>query len=79
MFLQQKPIPGYWYSNLSGQLIQVRAIVYLGGKRSRIVLEDITGKRESVDIDSWFGMDLVLHSPVNEPRADQAARDTDLI
>ena len=30
MFLQQKPIPGYWYSNFSGQLIQVRAIVYSG-------------------------------------------------
>ncbi len=41
MLLQQKPIPGYWYSNFSGQLIQVRAIVYLAGKRRRIVLEDI--------------------------------------
>ncbi|MGB5439858.1 MAG: hypothetical protein WBN57_01075 [Gammaproteobacteria bacterium] len=74
MFLQQKPIPGYWYSNLSGQLIQVRALVYLAGKRSRIVLEDISGKRESVDYDNWHGMDMVLHSPVLEQRQ-EASRD----
>ena len=76
MFLQQKPIPGYWYSNFSDQLIQVRAIVYLAGMRKRIVLEDIGGKREFVDIESWHGMDLVLHSPVIEQQEDEIARDT---
>ena len=71
MFLQQKPIPGYWYSNLSGQLIQVRALVYLSGKRSRVVLEDISGKRETVDYGNWHGMDMVLHSPVlDQPQED---------
>ncbi len=75
MLLQQKPIPGYWYSNFSGQLIQVRAIVYLAGQRRRIVLEDITGKRESIDVDSWHGMDLVLHSPVNVHPEGDVARD----
>ncbi|NNJ94562.1 MAG: hypothetical protein HKP57_07450 [Halobacteria archaeon] len=64
MFLQQKPIPGYWYSNQSGQLIQVRAIVFTGGRGSRIVIEDISGKRQSLDVPSWRDMDLVLHSPV---------------
>ena len=66
MYLQQKPIPGYWYSNLSGQLIQVRALVYTSGRRSWIVLEDISGKREYVDLESWNGMDLVLHSPATD-------------
>lgn len=66
MFLQQRPIPGYWYSNLSGQLIQVRAILYTSGKRSHIVLEDIHGKRVYIDVPGWQGMDLVLHSPVQE-------------
>jgi hypothetical protein len=66
MFLQQKPIPGYWYSNQSGQLIQVRAIVFSGGKGNRIVIEDISGKRESLDLPSWRDMDLVLHSPVSD-------------
>ena len=75
MLLQQKPIPGYWYSNFTGQLIQVRAIVYLAGKRRRIVLEDISGKRASIDVDSWHGMDLVLHSPVNAEPHEEAARD----
>ncbi len=74
MFLQHKPIPGYWYSNLSGQLIQVRALVYLSGKRSRVVLEDISGKRESVNYEDWRGMDMVLHSPVLE-QSQEAARD----
>jgi hypothetical protein len=74
MYLQQQPIPGYWYSNLSGQLIQVRALVYLSGKRSRVVLEDISGKRESVDYEDWHGMDMVLHSPVLEQQQ-EAARD----
>lgn len=64
MFLQQKPIPGYWYSNQSGQLIQVRAIVFSGGRGNRIVIEDISGKRQSLDVTSWREMDLVLHSPV---------------
>ena len=66
MWKKQKPIPGYWYSNQSGQLIQVRAIVFSGGKGSRIVIEDISGKRESLDMVSWRDMDLVLHSPVSE-------------
>ena len=66
MFLQQKPIPGYWYSNQSGQLIQVRAIVFSGGRGNRIVIEDISGKRESLDVASWRDMDLVLHSPVSD-------------
>jgi hypothetical protein len=68
MFLQQRAIPGYWYSNLSGQLLQVRAILYISGKRRRIVLEDIRGKRTYVDASGWRGMDLVLHSPVIEPQ-----------
>ena len=73
MYLQQKPIPGYWYSNLSGQLLQVRAMVYASGERRSIVLEDIHGKRNYVDTDGWNALDLVLHSPVVEQQP--AARD----
>jgi hypothetical protein len=75
MFLQQKPIPGYWYSNFSGQLIQVRAIVFSQGRHNRIIIEDINGKRESIDFSLWCGMDLVLHSPVVASDADDAVRD----
>jgi hypothetical protein len=73
MYLQQKPIPGYWYSNLSGQLLQVRALVYTSGERRRIVLEDIHGKRDHVDAEGWNALDLVLHSPVVEQQ--HVARD----
>ena len=76
MFLQQKPIPGYWYSNLAGQLIQVRAIVFAAGQRSRIILEDISGNRQSVDLSNWRSMDMVLHSPVVDHGRDDAGRDT---
>jgi hypothetical protein len=75
MFLQQKPIPGYWYSNLAGQLIQVRAIVFSAGQRSRIILEDISGRRQSVDLANWRSMDMVLHSPVADRMRDGSARD----
>jgi hypothetical protein len=75
MFLQQKPIPGYWYSNFSGQLIQVRALVFTQGKRNRIIIEDINGKRESIDFTLWRGMDLVLHSPVVDAGNGGAVRD----
>jgi hypothetical protein len=75
MFLQQKPIPGYWYSNFSGQLIQVRALVFAQGRRSRIIIEDINGRRESIDFVLWRGMDLVLHSPVVDSGTDGAVRD----
>ena len=74
MFLQHKPIPGY--CNLSGQLFQVRAIVLASGQSSRIILEDIHGKRQSVDMESWRGMDLVLHSPVVDNLRDDAAHDS---
>ena len=73
MYLQQKPIPGYWYSNLSGQLLQVRALVYTTGQSRSIVLEDIHGKRDHVDSDGWNALVLVLHSPVVEQR--HAVRD----
>jgi hypothetical protein len=68
MRLQQRPVPGYWYSNLAGQLIQVRAILYRSGKRARIVVEDIHGTRIHVDPSGWCDMDLMLHSPVVEQR-----------
>ena len=56
-------------------MIQVRAIVFSTGQRSRIILEDISGKRQSVDLADWRSMDMVLHSPVTDRQRDGAARD----
>ena len=68
MLLQQRPIPGYWYANIVGQLVQVRAVMYSGNKISRIVLEYINGRRDFVDMDGWVYLDLALHSPGMERR-----------
>ena len=73
MLLQQKPIAGYWYTNIVGQLVQVRAVLYVSGRISRIVLEYINGRREFVNMHGWYYLDLALHSPSFEPRA--GARD----
>lgn len=66
--LVHKPIPGYWYANISGQLMQVRAVLYEGAAASRTVLEYINGRRETVAIEDWAKLDLSLHSPGAEQR-----------
>lgn len=68
MLLQHRPIPGYWYANIVGQLVQVRAVLYTNGALSRIVLEYINGRRDFVDSDGWRYLDLALHSPGMERR-----------
>jgi len=68
MRLQQEPIPGYWYTNIVGQLVQVRAILHAGGRIRRIVIEYASGKRDFVDLEGWCYLDLVLHSPCLQRR-----------
>ncbi|MGA7800255.1 MAG: hypothetical protein WCC36_05550 [Gammaproteobacteria bacterium] len=68
MRLQQEPIPGYWYTNIVGQLVQVRAVLHAEGRIKRIVLEYANTRRESVDMEGWLHLDLVLHSPFCQPR-----------
>jgi hypothetical protein len=61
--LLHQPIPGYWYSNIVGQLQQVRVVLHEGRRQSRVILESINGKRQTVDLDDWYRLDLTLHSP----------------
>lgn len=61
-------MPGYWYSNIVGQLQQVRVVLHEGKRPRRVVLENINGKRQSVDLDGWYRLDLTLHSPGIETR-----------
>ena len=72
--LVYKPIPGYWYANIKGQLMQVRAVLYEGTKANRTILEYINGRRETVAIDDWYRMDLSLHSPGIEQRRNRSRR-----
>ncbi len=66
--LLHQPQPGYWYTNTIGQLQQVRVILHQGRRKSLIVLESINGKRQTVDLDGWYRLDLTLHSPGVERR-----------
>lgn len=61
--LPQEPIPGYWYTNIVGQLQQVRVVLFDGHRQKLVVLENIGGKRQTVDLDGWQRLDLTLHSP----------------
>ena len=64
--LLQQPMPGYWYTNIAGQLQQVRVVLLEGRRQSRILLESINGGRQTVDLDGWYRLDLTLHSPCTE-------------
>ena len=66
--LVHQPIPGYWYTNVVGQLQQVRVVLHEGERQTRVVLENINGRRHSVDLDGWYRLDLTLHSPGVERR-----------
>ncbi len=66
--LAHQPMPGYWYTNIVGQLQQVRLVLHEGGRQQLVVLENINGKRQTVDLDGWYRLDLTLHSPGVEGR-----------
>jgi hypothetical protein len=66
--LAHQPMPGYWYTNIVGQLQQVRVVLHEGRRQRYIVLENINGKRQVVDLDGWYRLDLTLHSPGVEHR-----------
>ena len=66
--LAHQPMPGYWYTNIVGQLQQVRVVLHEGRRQRYIVLENINGKRQVVDLDGWYRLDLTLHSPSVEHR-----------
>jgi len=74
--LVHQPIPGYWYANIVGQLQQVRMILHEGRQKSRIVLENINGKRQTIDMEGWYRLDLTLHSPGIEQRRRRRSSDS---
>ncbi len=74
--LAHQPMPGYWYTNIVGQLQQVRVVLHEGGRQRYIVLENINGKRQVVDLDGWYRLDLTLHSPGVEHRRQRRRDDS---
>ena len=61
MSIQQRPLVGNWYVNLTGQLIKVIAVGFADGRISKVVIEYINGKRQIVAIDTWNLLDLEMH------------------
>lgn len=74
--LAHQPMPGYWYTSVVGQLQQVRMVLHEGQHQSRVILENINGRRKTVSLDGWYRLDLTLHSPGNERRRRRGPVDT---
>ena len=75
--LLHQPMPGYWYTDSVGQLQQVRVVLHEGRRQSLIMLESINGRRQTVDLDGWYRLDLTLHSPGAERRRCRSRDDTE--
>ncbi len=61
MSIQQKPVVGSWYVNLTGQLFKVWAVSYTGSRLSKVAVEYLNGTRMVVDIDQWDLLDLEIN------------------
>ncbi|HED38912.1 MAG TPA: hypothetical protein ENJ13_00610 [Chromatiales bacterium] len=61
MSIQQKPIVGSWYVNLTGQLLKVRAVSYRDSSLSKVVVEYLNGSRVIIDIEQWKLLDLEIN------------------
>jgi hypothetical protein len=68
MAVKQQPVPGYYYINLTGQLIKVKALLYADGQLSRVVVEYLDGKILNIRLDEWNWLDLSVYSEWLETR-----------
>ncbi len=68
MAVKQEPVPGYYYINLTGQLIKVKALLYVEGGLQRVVVEYLDGKVLNIRLDEWNWLDLSVYSEWLETR-----------
>lgn len=61
MSIQQKPVVGSWYINLTGQLLKVWAVSYSDSALSKVVVEYLSGSRVVIDINQWDLLDLEIN------------------
>lgn len=71
MAVKQEPVPGYYYINLTGQLIKVKALLYVTGRLARVVVEYLDGKMLNIRLDEWNWLDLSVYSEWLETRSTQ--------
>ncbi len=62
MAVKQKPVPGYYYINLTGQLIRVKALLYVDGNLARVVIEYMDGRTVKVSAEEWAWLDLSMYT-----------------
>ena len=67
MAVRQRPVPGLYYINLTGQLIKVRALVYSAGVLTRVVVEYLDGRRARLPLDEWNWLELDRYSDLLNP------------
>ena len=58
MPINQSPVPGHYYVNLTGQLIKVRCMLYNQSELTFVRLEYQDGHQLTVGIDEWNWLDL---------------------
>ena len=71
MSIQQKPVPGRYYINLTGQMIKVRALLYFEGSLNKVVMEYLDGGVIHVDADEWDCLDLSMYNEWNDSRLEK--------
>lgn len=62
MTVRQKPVPGFYYINLTGQLIKVRALLYVQGLVRRVVIEYLDGSVIKLALEEWDWLDLARYT-----------------
>ncbi len=62
MTVRQKPVPGFYYINVTGQLIKVRALLYAQGCVRRVVIEYLDGSVINLALEEWDWLDLARYT-----------------
>ena len=62
MTVRQKPVPGFYYINLTGQLIKVRALLYVEGAVRRVILEYLDGSVVKLALEEWDWLGLARYT-----------------
>lgn len=75
---RQRPVPGFYYINFSGQLLKVRALLYADGQVRRVVLEYLDGSVIHVAIEEWEWLDLARYTDWLERRRPHLDREREV-
>lgn len=75
MAARQKPVPGFYYINMAGQLIKVRALLYVDGLVRRVVLEYLDGSVIKLALQEWDWLDLARYTDWLERNRPAAGRE----